>query len=61
VGVGADYVKFGAVNRQERLAKYNRLSQIYQELTTMAATVAAQTPAVETPSAPIANPEPTTL
>lgn len=61
VGVGADYVKFGAVNRQERLAKYNRLSQIYQELATMAATAAAQTPAVEAPSATIANPEPTTL
>ena len=32
VGVGADYAKFGPVNRQERLSKYNRLSQIYLEL-----------------------------
>jgi enolase len=32
VGIGADYAKFGPVNRQERLAKYNRLSQIYQEI-----------------------------
>lgn len=44
VGVGADYVKFGAVNRQERLAKYNRLSQIYQELASMAAAAPAVAP-----------------
>lgn len=32
VGVGADYVKFGAPNRGERVAKYNRLSAIEYEL-----------------------------
>lgn len=33
VGVGADYVKFGAPARGERVAKYNRLLKIEQELT----------------------------
>ena len=33
VGVGADYVKFGAPDRGERVAKYNRLSAIDLELT----------------------------
>ncbi|MFC1625647.1 phosphopyruvate hydratase [Patescibacteria group bacterium] len=32
VGVGADYVKFGAPARGERVAKYNRLSAIEVEL-----------------------------
>ena len=32
VGVGAQYTKFGPPNRGERIAKYNRLSQIYLEL-----------------------------
>jgi enolase len=32
VGVGANYCKFGPPNRGERIAKYNRLLQIYQEL-----------------------------
>ena len=32
VGVGADFAKFGAPNRGERVAKYNRLSEIYQQL-----------------------------
>lgn len=32
VGVGADYVKFGAPSRGERVAKYNRLSSIEAEL-----------------------------
>jgi enolase len=32
VGVGADYVKFGAPARGERVAKYNRLSSIEAEL-----------------------------
>lgn len=32
VAVGADYVKFGAPARGERVAKYNRLWQIYQEI-----------------------------
>ena len=33
VGVGADYAKFGAPARGERVAKYNRLSAIEVELT----------------------------
>lgn len=32
VGIGADYVKFGAPARGERVAKYNRLLSIEQEL-----------------------------
>lgn len=32
VGVGADFVKFGAPNRGERVAKYNRLLEIYEQL-----------------------------
>ena len=32
VGVGADYVKFGAPARGERVAKYNRLLEIEHEL-----------------------------
>lgn len=32
VGVNASYVKFGPPNRGERIAKYNRLLQIYYEL-----------------------------
>lgn len=32
VGVGANYVKFGPLNRGERVAKYNRLMEIDQEL-----------------------------
>ncbi|MDA1079221.1 MAG: phosphopyruvate hydratase [bacterium] len=32
VGVGAEYTKFGPPNRGERTAKYNRLSQIHQEI-----------------------------
>ena len=32
VGVGADYVKFGAPARGERIAKYNRLLHIEKEL-----------------------------
>jgi enolase len=35
VGVGADFVKFGAPARGERVAKYNRLSAIEQELYSM--------------------------
>lgn len=33
VGVGADFVKFGAPARGERVAKYNRLSSIEREIT----------------------------
>lgn len=32
VGVGADYAKFGAPNRMERITKYNRLSYIEEYL-----------------------------
>lgn len=32
VGIGAEYCKFGAPNRGERIAKYNRLSEIHQDL-----------------------------
>lgn len=32
VGVGADYARFGPPNRGERVAKYNRFSEIYQLL-----------------------------
>ena len=42
VGVGADFVKFGAPARGERVAKYNRLSSIEREIT-----------AVEVQNAPI--------
>ncbi len=32
VGVGADYAKFGPLNRAERVVKYNRLLEIHHEL-----------------------------
>lgn len=32
VGIGANFVKFGGPNRGERVAKYNRLLEIYQQL-----------------------------
>lgn len=32
VAIGADYVKFGAPARGERVAKYNRLSEIYNQI-----------------------------
>ena len=34
VAVGADYIKAGSLSRGERLAKYNRLIAIEQELST---------------------------
>jgi enolase len=46
VGIGADYVKFGAPVRGERIAKYNRLSLIQEYLTLSS-------------SSPIATTEPT--
>lgn len=48
VAVGADYCKFGPPQRGERVAKYNRLLQIYQELeyAKASASVATPTPAV---------------
>jgi len=44
VGLGATYCKFGPPNRGERVTKYNRLLQIYQEITQAHA---AAPPAVE--------------
>ncbi len=35
VGVGANYAKFGPPNRGERIAKFNRLAQIYQDIKQM--------------------------
>jgi enolase len=40
VGVGANYTKFGPPNRGERIAKYNRLLQIHQDLLAMQAQTA---------------------
>jgi enolase len=34
VAVGGDYIKIGSIARSERLAKYNRLLRIWEELTT---------------------------
>ena len=34
VGVGGDYIKIGSIARSERLAKYNRLLRIWEELAT---------------------------
>ncbi len=34
VAIGADYAKFGAPARGERVAKYNRLSEIYSQIQT---------------------------
>lgn len=52
VGVGANYTKFGPPNRGERIAKYNRLMQIHQELTAMekAEKAAKQHPTESTPA-----------
>ncbi len=36
VGIGADYVKFGTTNRGERVAKYNRLIEINEEISPQA-------------------------
>lgn len=33
VGVGGDYIKIGSIARSERLAKYNRLLRIWEDLT----------------------------
>jgi len=48
VGVGADYCKFGPINRGERVAKYNRLLQIHEEIQQLN----GETPAVEQAAAP---------
>jgi enolase len=44
VGVGADYVKFGAPVRGERTSKYNRLSLIQEYLTLSSSPVATAVP-----------------
>lgn len=43
VGTGSDYTKFGPTNRGERIVKYNRLLEIYNEIN---AQQAAQSPQV---------------
>lgn len=45
VGVGADFCKFGAPNRGERIAKYNRLLDIYTEIEAAKQQGVATTPA----------------
>lgn len=47
IGTGADYVKFGPPNRGERVAKYNRLTQIEFEIN-QARTQASQANATQT-------------
>jgi len=54
VGVGADYCKFGPPQRGERVAKYNRLSQINQELEYARSSAA---PAITAMPNPDATPE----
>jgi enolase len=48
VGVGANYTKFGPPNRGERLAKYNRLLAIYDEIAQMQTGAQQQSVATET-------------
>jgi enolase len=48
VGLGVDFCKFGPPNRGERITKYNRLLQIYNELPPAPPAPVAQ-PAAETP------------
>lgn len=52
VGVGADYTKFGPTNRGERVAKYNRLSQINFEIQQHYSQQPATAPAAPDASAP---------
>lgn len=47
VGTGSQYVKFGPPNRGERIAKYNRLSAIHDELQYDAQQVIQQPPVAE--------------
>ena len=62
VGVGADFAKFGPANRGERVVKYNRLSEINQELLNAPenqASVPVATPATTPAAAPAtSNPAP---
>lgn len=59
VGVGADYTKFGPPNRGERVAKYNRLLQINQEILHSQQSSAPQQPDVAQEVAPATTPQPT--
>ncbi len=55
VGTGVQYVKFGPPNRGERVAKYNRLSSIYEEMS-HAASVLPPTPEPEPENTPESGP-----
>lgn len=65
VGTGVQYVKFGPPNRGERVAKYNRLSSIYEEMSHIASALPptpepesatpGETPATETAAATTAG------
>jgi enolase len=62
VGIGAAYTKFGPPNRGERIAKYNRLLQIDQEIAQRNAAIQTATRApMETPAPVAAAPIETTL
>lgn len=52
VGVGSDYVKFGPPNRGERVAKYNRLTQINFEINQTRKQQQAQTTTQQAEKAP---------
>ena len=56
VGIGTDYVKFGAPSRGERVVKYNRLLRIEEIL--MASTQPAMQTAPTSPTYPASQPEP---
>lgn len=53
VGIGASYTKFGPPNRGERIAKYNRLLQIHQDLLAMQAQSAQATQSEQTVTQPV--------
>lgn len=55
VGTGVQYVKFGPPNRGERVAKYNRLSSIYEEMS-HAASALPPTPEPEPENTPESGP-----
>ena len=53
VGIGANYTKFGPPNRGERIAKYNRLLQIHQDLLAMQAQSTQMTQPQQTVTQPV--------
>lgn len=55
VGVGTEYVRFGPPNRGERIAKYNRLTQINYEITQARLNQSVATESAETATAPAAT------